>query len=288
MNEKKKCFVITPIGDETDPIRRHIEGIIDAAIIPALGEKYDIIVAHKISDPGTITKQIIKEIYNDDLVIANLTNRNPNVMYELAFRHTIGKPVIMISEKGTILPADVIMERTIFYQNDAKGVLELKSDLIKAEEKINFDNKGGPIFDILGDISHDINVLKVTKGKDAEPLEYILKRLDRIEDSIIYENRRRVNRSIKERSPRHNMFIFSYEEVKNIDMNELTVRLSEVTKLIDKNVELDSVNVDESEHKIRIIFTFYDSYNIASVIDFFNNTLLEFGFKGLSQLTVKL
>ena len=73
---KEKCFVITPIGDDNDPIRRHIEGIIEAAITPALGVKYEIIVAHKISEPGSITKQIISEIYSAKLVIANITNRN--------------------------------------------------------------------------------------------------------------------------------------------------------------------------------------------------------------------
>lgn len=36
MANKDKCFIITPIGDDTDPIRRHIEGIIDAALRPAL------------------------------------------------------------------------------------------------------------------------------------------------------------------------------------------------------------------------------------------------------------
>ena len=139
MEEKKRCFVITPIGGDTDPIRRHIEGIIDAAIEPALGDEYEIVVAHRISAPGTITKQIIKEIYQDELVIANLTDRNPNVMYELAFRHSLGKPVIMIAEKSTALPSDIIMERVIFYHNDAKGVLELRDELEKAEKKIDFE-----------------------------------------------------------------------------------------------------------------------------------------------------
>lgn len=141
MSSQDRCFIITPIGDDSDPIRRHIEGIIEAAIRPALGAKYDLIVAHKISEPGSITKQIIKEIYADKLAIANLTNKNPNVMYELAFRHSLGKPVIMIAEKGTPLPSDIIMERTIFYQNDAQGVLELRDNIIAAEAKIDFDKE---------------------------------------------------------------------------------------------------------------------------------------------------
>ena len=99
-------------------------------------------VAHKISEPGSITKQVISEIYDSKLVIANLTNRNPNVMYELALRHAIGKPAIMIAEKGTLLPADIITQRTIFYQNDAKGVLELRDELKKDTWSVCFSEEG--------------------------------------------------------------------------------------------------------------------------------------------------
>ena len=102
------------IGNDFDPIRRHIEGIINAAIRPALCDKYELVVTHKISKLGSITKQIIKEIYSDKLAIANLTNENPNVMFKLAFRYSLGKPVIMLAEKGTPLPSDIIIERKIF------------------------------------------------------------------------------------------------------------------------------------------------------------------------------
>ena len=106
-------------------------------VIMALEDKYDLVVAHRISEPGSITKQIITEIYSAKLVVANLTNRNPNVMYELALRHSLGKPVIMIAEKGTPLPSDIVMERTIFYQNDARGVIELRENIAEAEKEKN-------------------------------------------------------------------------------------------------------------------------------------------------------
>lgn len=125
--QKKKCFIVTPIGKENDPIRRHMDGIIDAGIKPVLGNEYEISVAHRIYQPGSINKQVIKEIYEADLVIANLTGNNPNVMYELSFRYSLGKPTIVIAEKGTSLPFDVIDERTFFYVNDFLGVLELQN-----------------------------------------------------------------------------------------------------------------------------------------------------------------
>lgn len=185
--KKEQCFIITPIGEDNAPIRRHIDGIIDAAIIPALRDKYEIKAAHHISKPGSITKQVIEAIYNAKLVIANLSERNPNVMYELALRHAVGKPVIMIVDRETTVPSDIVMQRVIIYDNDAKGVLELQAALKKAESEIDFDSKGGPIFDVLGDITRDTNMLKEAAQSNAgtqEPLSYIMQRLDRIESSI--------------------------------------------------------------------------------------------------------
>lgn len=189
-NIKEKCFVITPIGNESDPIRRHIDGIIEAVIEPALSDKYEVVVSHKINELGTITRQIIKEIYEDKLVIVNLTDRNPNVMYELAFRHSLGKPVILIAEKGTGLPSDIISERTIFYENDAKGTLELKDKIRNAEREIDFEKTSSPIYDMLKEISQEISILKneeilsENSTEDKNMLGYILDRLGKIENMI--------------------------------------------------------------------------------------------------------
>lgn len=189
---KKKCFVITPIGSENDPIRRHIDGIIDAAITPTLGEKYEIVVAHRIATSGSITKQVIEEIYRDELAIANLTTKNPNVMYELAFRHSLGSPVIIIAEKGTDIPFDISDERVIFYQNDAQGVLDLCEQLKSFESKINFDDvkKSGLIYDLMREIDHDaqiVEAVKQSKGESqgiGESLLYILQKLDSIDGKV--------------------------------------------------------------------------------------------------------
>ena len=139
--DKKTCFVITPIGDSNSDIRRHIDGIIDQAIEPALEEKYEVVVAHRKYEIGSINDRVVKSVFEADLVIANLTNTNPNVMYELAIRYSFGKPAIVIAEKGTKLPFDVIDENTIFYINDPTGANDLKNTLIEYEKNINFERK---------------------------------------------------------------------------------------------------------------------------------------------------
>lgn len=185
--KEKTCFIITPIGSETDPIRRHIDGIIDATIYPVLKDKgYQPIIPHRVSSPGSITKQIIQDIHQSDLVIANLTEKNPNVMYELALRHCFGTPLIMIAEKGTELPFDISDIRTIFYVNDAQGVLDLQRNLEKAIDEIKQKSYESPIYSILGDLKIEehirTNLQNVDEGnKSADTLDLILKRLDQIE-----------------------------------------------------------------------------------------------------------
>ena len=130
--EKKKgtCFIITPIGGSGTPTRRKIDGIINEVIEPVLSEiGYRVEVSHRINDSGSVTNAIIKKVYESELVIANLTGNNPNVMYEVALRHASAKPIIHITESISDLPFDINDQRTIEYTDDMAGAFQLKSDL---------------------------------------------------------------------------------------------------------------------------------------------------------------
>ncbi|MFR7709764.1 MAG: hypothetical protein ACLUZ8_02595 [Gemmiger formicilis] len=292
MANKDKCFIITPIGDDTDPIRRHIEGIIDAALRPALEDKYDLVVAHRISEPGSITKQIITEIYSAKLVVANLTNRNPNVMYELALRHSLGKPVIMIAEKGTPLPSDIVMERTIFYQNDARGVIELRENIAAAEKEIDYDKTESPIYNVLHDVLKDRQIIEFSESQsisqeddgNATVLKYILQKLTNLEDAV------QTSRPLMQNAESRRCFdgvVFAFSYVKSTQpyqVEKLLMRLQRVTQ-IEQDISVVDVHIYEERKKIWVYtMGLSDKSNASDIYRSFAKTLSQFGFEGVKAI----
>ena len=292
MANKDKCFIITPIGDDTDPIRRHIEGIIDAALRPALEDKYDLVVAHRISEPGSITKQIITEIYSAKLVVANLTNRNPNVMYELALRHSLGKPVIMLAEKGTPLPSDIVMERTIFYQNDARGVIELRESIAAAEKEIDYDKTESPIYNVLHDVLKDRQIIEFSESQsisqeddgNATVLKYILQKLTNLEDAV-QTSRPLMQNAESRRCLDGVVFAFSYvKSTQPYQVEKLLMRLQRVTQ-IEQDISVVDVHIYEEGKKIWVYtMGLSDKSNASDIYRSFAKTLSQFGFEGVKAI----
>ena len=122
----KKCFFIGPIGPGGSPQRKTTDNLIAHVLRPALEPLgFTVEAAHQISDTGSITRQIIERLLDDDLVVADLSGNNPNVMYELAVRNASRKDVIVIAVDGTPLPFDFSGERAHFYEDSIGGAAPL-------------------------------------------------------------------------------------------------------------------------------------------------------------------
>lgn len=129
--KKKTCFVVSPIGDDGSEGRGRSDKVLRHIIKPVCVELgYSASRADEINDPGLISRRIIKELIESDLVIADLTGHNPNVFYELAIRHFIGKPFVQLIEKSDGLPFDVYDLNTVRVDSaDMDSVDEARSKL---------------------------------------------------------------------------------------------------------------------------------------------------------------
>ncbi|HTD15918.1 MAG TPA: hypothetical protein VK673_12100 [Chthoniobacterales bacterium] len=151
---QKTCFVIAPIGEPETETRKRSDKLLKHIIAPTVRKcgYADAIRADALEQPGIITKQVLKHIVSDDLVIADLSGHNPNVFYELALRHAIKKPLVQMIQKPETLPFDVAMMRTVRFDiPDLDNVEQIKADLEKQIRHFeqNPDDVDSPISETL-------------------------------------------------------------------------------------------------------------------------------------------
>lgn len=135
----KSCFIVCPIGSEDSPQRRRSDTVLKHIIEPVCRElNFRVTRVDKLNSVDRIDNTIIEHLNNADLVIADMTEHNPNAFYEMGYRHALGKPLIPIMEEETKIPFDVANLRTITYvTNDLDKAEAAKNRLL--ETILSFD-----------------------------------------------------------------------------------------------------------------------------------------------------
>jgi len=104
------CFVMMPFAD---PIGRYYTTLYAPAIqkagMVAVRADADIFATGKIMD------QVRDAIDKAKVLVAELTGRNPNVLYELGLAHALEKPVVLVSSNEDDVPFDLKHIRVIYY-----------------------------------------------------------------------------------------------------------------------------------------------------------------------------
>jgi hypothetical protein len=107
------CFVMMPFRAETDLLYR---GLIKPAV-----ERHGLasLRADEIFATGSVTEQIRVAIQQSRLCVADMSGRNPNVLYEVGIAHTLGKPTVLLTQDIDDVPFDLRTIRHIQYRPDA-------------------------------------------------------------------------------------------------------------------------------------------------------------------------
>lgn len=104
------CFIMmpfaAPLGTYYDKVYK--PAIEKAGLTPIRAD-------NEIFGTGKIIDQIWNGINSAKVLIAELTDRNPNVFYELGLAHALQKPVVLISSNEKDVPFDLHHIRVIYY-----------------------------------------------------------------------------------------------------------------------------------------------------------------------------
>lgn len=168
----KKCFIVCPIGQEDSPQRKRSDIVLKHIIEPVCNDlDFKVIRVDKLHSVDRIDNTIIEHLNNADLVIADMTEHNPNAFYEMGFRHALGKPLIPIVEEDTRIPFDVANLRTITYATN---------DLEKAEAAKKRLHETILSFDIQETMKSDQTVQPTPEQGQLNVVPYLLN----IQDSL--------------------------------------------------------------------------------------------------------
>lgn len=164
MDTKKKkpvVFVITPFTEE------HLE--LYNTLKTEFKDLYEFVNAGDTGNVQNILKDIIQPIYDADIILADLTGLNSNVMYELGIAHTMNKKTIMITQDDLDgLPFDLKQYRTQHYTTYFTGFYSLRSFLTSSFESavMNTAVFSNPVQDFLSTNKVDENANKITDSEE--------------------------------------------------------------------------------------------------------------------------
>ena len=85
---------------------------------------------------GSILDRIYNQIAKADLVIADMTDKNPNVFYEIGYAHALGKPTLLLTKDVDDIPFDLKHYPHVIYE----GKLTFLKDEIDKRVKWHIDN----------------------------------------------------------------------------------------------------------------------------------------------------
>ena len=127
----KTCFIVCPIGADDSPQRQRSDKVLKHIIEPICDELgFTVTRVDKLLSVDKIDNTIVDYLSNAHLVIADMTDHNPNAFYEIGYRHALNKPLILIKDEETPIPFDLSSVRSINYMlTDLDKVADTKERL---------------------------------------------------------------------------------------------------------------------------------------------------------------
>lgn len=191
VSAKKSCFVIMPIRKPGTDEFEYFRALRDTVIGPALGSEYEVTRADDVAKTGAITRDVIERLATADLVVADLTDLNPNVFYELGIRHALRAQgtIMIVDTTRTSIPFDLAPYRVIDYTPDLRGFQKLRDMLVKFSAAIAGDipdtAKDNPVHDFLPSLPTDIyaHAAGTTEGALREEIARLKATLRRYADA---------------------------------------------------------------------------------------------------------
>lgn len=174
---EKICYAIMPYGGSEQAAIDRFNTVYQLyMMIPAMEKGFTITREDIQAQAGSITANIVHHLAEAELVIADLSNSNWNVAYELGIRHALvkGKTVLLCDEK-TNLNFDIRGFNVIRYDGDnpASNMFAIQASVRKAiDNRLEVPTKADNLVHEVFPFAHDklIDFLEINETEMARDL----------------------------------------------------------------------------------------------------------------------
>jgi hypothetical protein len=118
-----QVFVLMPFAPKHRPIYTDHISVVCKNLGLSVGRADDFF------STGSIMADVWSAINFATVLIADCTDRNPNVFYEIGVAHTVGKDTILISQSLDDIPFDLRHLRTIIFEYTPPGMIQFEKTL---------------------------------------------------------------------------------------------------------------------------------------------------------------
>ncbi|MBA7645077.1 hypothetical protein ES703_52830 [subsurface metagenome] len=197
---KHKCFVIMPFSKTSEKhTKEYWTKHYETFIKPLIESGHPLIAERSAPLRGDILRQIITDLVTAPIVVADLTDANPNVYWELGVRQSFKHCTVTIAEDGTPLPFDVGGKGTLFYfPGDHIKMREFESEFHEAIEDC-LKNPHLPDSHVLETISGRGTLFQIlARDESIRRLEAVMSEIERNE-TVLEDTFSICNKNIRKR-----------------------------------------------------------------------------------------
>ena len=122
-NKVLNCGLIMPISSIDGCSTEHwadVKSIISEAIKSITQYEFTVNLVSDADDIGVIQKRIVQNVYNSDIIVCDVSGKNPNVMFELGLRLAFDKAAIIVKDDKTDYSFDTGIIEHVTYPRDLR------------------------------------------------------------------------------------------------------------------------------------------------------------------------
>ena len=129
--KKPTCGIVMPISAIDGCTEQHWDDVLEIITDVAEAAGFEPNLVSNADDIGIIQKRIIQNLYDNPMVICDVSGKNPNVMFELGIRLAFDKPTIIVKDDKTAYSFDTAPIEHIEYPRDRRfgKIVDFKNKL---------------------------------------------------------------------------------------------------------------------------------------------------------------